>query len=283
VTPEAAVNDAGDPHVFTAVLERDSGGGFVAVAGEPLAISASGTGSITSIVTGTVSTPTSGTCTTDATGSCQITVNSATAGSLTITATYDATQGSETASYSDSGVKTWVAADLAIVKTASVTTADRGGTFNWVLAIVNNGPSTAENAVVSDTVPTPFVVNGVTGSSGWSCSRTGNTVACTKSSVAVGETGSITIAVSTPVDAAAGTIVNTGTVQATTPDPDLTNNASSASVTIPVVIVEPPVPPQLPATGSDHVGDIVRAAMAMMAVGFVVLMLGRRRSAADSR
>jgi uncharacterized repeat protein (TIGR01451 family) len=283
VSPEAAVNDAGDPHVFTAVLERDSGSGFAPAAGETLAISASGTGAITAIATGSVSSPTAGTCTTSAAGSCQITVNSQTAGSLTITATYNATQGSETASYSDSGVKTWVAADLAIVKTASVTTADRGGTFNWVLSTVNNGPNVAENAVVTDTVPAPFVVTGVTGSAGWNCSRSGNTVACTKPSVAVGETGTITIAVSTPVDAPAGAVVNTGTIQATTPDPNLTNNSSSASVNIPAAIVLAPPPPQLPATGSDHVADVVRAALALMAVGFVVLLLGRRRAAAGSR
>ncbi|HEY3485269.1 MAG TPA: LPXTG cell wall anchor domain-containing protein, partial [Ilumatobacteraceae bacterium] len=165
-------------------------------------------------------------------------------------------------------------ADLAIVKNASVTTAERGTSFNWVLDVVNNGPQPATNAVVSDTVPAPLVVTGVS-SAQFSCSNAGNVVTCTKASMAVGETGQITVAVSVPADAAAGNITNVGSVQAVTPDPNLTNNSDDASVTVPPVAVQPPV--QLPRTGADATMTMVRLAGLLIGAGAVVLFLSRRR------
>ena len=122
--------------------------------------------------------------------------------------------------------------DLAIVKSASVATAERGTTFTWVLDVVNNGPSAATSVVVSDTVPAPLTVTGVS-SAQFTCSDIGNAVTCTSPSMAVGATGHVVIAVSVPAGAAAGNIQNFGTVQSTTPETNLTNNSDDASVTVP--------------------------------------------------
>jgi uncharacterized repeat protein (TIGR01451 family) len=284
--PPDATNEIGDPHTFTALLEVDDGTGFVPVPGATLAISATGTGSITSISTGVVSTPQSGTCTTSAAGTCDITVNSPEPSALTVTATFAATVAESTQTFDDAATKTWIFppnADLAIVKNASVVTAERGGTFDWTLDVVNNGPGPALNAVVSDTVPAPFVVTGVTGTAGWSCSNVGNAVTCTKAFVAVGETATFRIPVSTPVDAPAGNVTNVGSVQATTPDPNLANNSDDATVTVPEVVIIPPPPPEvLPPTGSGMVLDIVRTALLLLAAGYVVLRGSGRRTADDA-
>ena len=122
-------------------------------------------------------------------------------------------------------------ADMAIVKNASQSQVGAGGGFNWVLDITNNGPSTATNVVVGDIVPSQLTVTGVS-SSQFNCTHTGNSVTCTKASMAVGETGQVTIAVSVPSTAASGTVVNVGTVEATTPDTNLSNNSDDASVVL---------------------------------------------------
>jgi len=166
--------------------------------------------------------------------------------------------------------------DLAIVKTASVATADRGTTFNWVLDVVNNGPSTATTVAVSDTVPAPLVVTGVS-SAQFSCSNAGNVVTCTSPSMAAGATGQINVTVSVPVDAAAGPILNVGSVSSITPDSNLTNNSDDASVTVPPVAVQPPPPVVLPRTGSGTAMTMVRLATLLLGVGAAVLLASRRR------
>ncbi len=118
VAPESAVNSIGDPHVFTVTVTKDSGDGegFQPLAGAEPAITATGTGSITSIVVGTVTTPTSGTCTTDEAGQCLVTVNSAVAGSLVVTATYGTEVAGTERSWNDSGTKTWTSGEIQVVK-----------------------------------------------------------------------------------------------------------------------------------------------------------------------
>jgi uncharacterized repeat protein (TIGR01451 family) len=169
-----------------------------------------------------------------------------------------------------------VSADLAIVKQASVATADRGGQFDWILTIGNNGPDAATNVVVSDTIPAPFVVQSIEQGS-FSCTRSGNAITCTRATMAVGETLAIKVRVATPVDAAQGVVVNTGSVQAVTPDPNLANNSASASVTIPAAAVQPPAPNPLPATGAGFAETGARIAAIVLGAGLIVLAAARRR------
>ena len=56
-----------------------------------------------------------------------------------------------------------VVADLSVTKTPSVPAAAAGTAFTWTVAVVNNGPSTAVGASVTDSFPAPFT--GVT----WTC------------------------------------------------------------------------------------------------------------------
>jgi uncharacterized repeat protein (TIGR01451 family) len=50
--------------------------------------------------------------------------------------------------------------EVAIVKSVSQATAASGGQFNWVFDVTNNGPETATNVVVNDSIPAAFEVLG---------------------------------------------------------------------------------------------------------------------------
>jgi uncharacterized repeat protein (TIGR01451 family) len=128
------VNGIGQPHVFTFLLEKDTGGGFQFLPGTgPVTITATGTGSITNISpTG----PSSGTCTTDAAGKCFITVLSTTPGSLSLTASYLGVAGATSKTVTATAVKTWVPSSLQITK--KVTGFD--GPWSFVFTLTG-GPS----------------------------------------------------------------------------------------------------------------------------------------------
>ncbi|TDT14717.1 putative repeat protein (TIGR01451 family) [Ilumatobacter fluminis] len=169
-------------------------------------------------------------------------------------------------------------ADLAIVKTASVATVGAGGEFNWVLDVENLGPAPAIDVVVGDLVPTDVTVTAVS-SSFFDCSRSGNDVTCTRPQMAVGASGTITITVSVPANDEGGIVENVGTVEASTPDPNLDNNSDDASVVIVAQI--PPtsvVPtPTIPATGSNSTEPVVKTAMVLLLLGALGLAAARRR------
>ena len=67
----------------------------------------------------------------------------------------------------------------------------------------------------------------------------------------------------------------------TTPDSNLTNNSDDASVQVPEQIIAPPVPPVvvLPPTGSDGVGTLMPTAAVLLAAGFVMYRISKRRTA----
>ena len=134
------------------------------------------------------------------------------------------------------------AADLQIIKSVSNSNPDVGSSFEWILDVTNLGPSSASNIVVVDDVPAVLQVTGVT-STDSACSHAGNSVSCTRTSMAPATTGRIRIAVLLPAGANVSNIINVATVSAATPDPDLANNTDSESVVPRSVASEAPAPP----------------------------------------
>ena len=123
-----------------------------------------------------------------------------------------------------------------------------------------------------------MTVTGVT-SSDFDCGNTGNAVECTVVSLAVGESGTLTIQVTVPLTAASGTVTNVGTVESDTPDPDLTNNSDDASVDV-VAQAAPTTtlpPVTLPPTGSNSTNSMVQGGLLLLALGAVTLVATRRR------
>jgi uncharacterized repeat protein (TIGR01451 family) len=116
-------------------------------------------------------------------------------------------------------------ADLAIVKTGPALVTE-GNTFNYGLAITNNGPATATGVTVTDALPanTTFV----SGSPG--CAFAAGIVTCAAGTVASGGSSNFTVTVL--AGSAGSSIVNTGKVSGAQFDPLLSNNTSTASTTL---------------------------------------------------
>jgi len=172
-----------------------------------------------------------------------------------------------------------LSADLAIVKTSSVEVVGESGTFDWILTVTNNGPGAASNVVINDTVPGEVTITSVS-SSAFVCSNVGNELTCTRSSLAVGASGTITISVQVNVGNTSTSTVNVGRVTSNTPDPDLTNNSDDDLVTLvvsqPPVVMPPPVP-DLPATGSNIAGAMTTAIWLLLVGGALMLITRSRR------
>jgi uncharacterized repeat protein (TIGR01451 family) len=74
-------------------------------------------------------------------------------------------------------------ADMAIVKTAAPNPVAQGDPLTYTLAVTNNGPSTATNVTVTDSLPTAVTYLSVTTTQG-ACSEAGGTVTCLLGSMA---------------------------------------------------------------------------------------------------
>ncbi|MCX4747541.1 hypothetical protein OG455_18795 [Kitasatospora sp. NBC_01287] len=135
-------------------------------------------------------------------------------------------------------------ADLAITKAPVGTTAvSPGETFDYELAVTNNGPSVARNVVVTDALQNALVLV----SSPDGCTAAGQRVTCpTVPVIAAKETKKFTIKVRLdPAYSGDGSdIRNQASVTSDTADPDLSNNTSDASTGhLPGPTPPGPVPP----------------------------------------
>ncbi|HUV17780.1 MAG TPA: DUF11 domain-containing protein, partial [Ilumatobacteraceae bacterium] len=161
-------------------------------------------------------------------------------------------------------------------KTASAPIVDQGQPVSFDLVITNNGPDEATNVVVTDNVPSQLTVTDVT-SSEFSCTRSGNAITCNKAQLAVGAFGTVTV--KAVVNAGVvGLVSNTATVTARQPDPDPSNNTFTATINVPEVIVNPPIPPEvtLPATGAN-LSSVIAIAISMLMGGIALILTTIRR------
>jgi len=117
-------------------------------------------------------------------------------------------------------------ADLVIIKTDAPDPQAAGAPVSYSFAITNNGPTTATNVTVSDTLPagTAFV----TGSAG--CSVAAGVVTCTIGTLAPGASTAVGVTLSTPP--APGLLTNTASVSATETDPVPSNNSEPEDTTL---------------------------------------------------
>ena len=121
-------------------------------------------------------------------------------------------------------------ADLSLTKTDSPDPVGVGEDLTYTLTLTNDGPSNAQNVVVTDTLPAGVTFVSATPSVG-SCSRSGVTLTCTLGTVSAGATPSISVVVR-PDAGSEGTITNSATVSSTTSDPDSGDRSPSVDTTV---------------------------------------------------
>lgn len=112
-------------------------------------------------------------------------------------------------------------ADLWITKVDDVDPAPPGTQLTYTIAVTNDGPSVAQNVVVTDTLPAEVTFVNTVG-----CAEDPAGVpTCTLGNMNVGQTISYQVVVNVNNDAV-GTITNTATVGSITPDPDPVDNTT---------------------------------------------------------
>lgn len=123
-------------------------------------------------------------------------------------------------------------ADMSVIKLDSPDPVTAGNQLTYTVTTANNGPSTARNVTITDTLPngTTFV-NGVDGNGQTACALVqSGTVVCDVGDLDPGETATAYITVKVAPSVPPGTVSNTVTVGSTTLDPNPANN-SAAEVT----------------------------------------------------
>jgi len=125
-------------------------------------------------------------------------------------------------------------ANLSISKAPSFPTAIAGtitpsAQLTYTILVTNNGPSPADNVVVTDVLPAGLTFVSATGS-GWSCGNSGQTVTCTVSSLNVGAAPAIQIVASAPVTP--GLVLNNTAVVSSDTYPGTPVNSNVVSVKV---------------------------------------------------
>ena len=123
-------------------------------------------------------------------------------------------------------------ANVKITKTAGSATGVAGGDVSWTMAVTNDGPSTADSVVVTDSLPAGLTLKSVAGS-GWTCTPGTGSFSCSRSTLAPGAAPAITL-VSTIGSAVAknATITNAASVSTATPGDVSGDNTDDDSVTV---------------------------------------------------
>ena len=119
-------------------------------------------------------------------------------------------------------------ADLAITKTASPNPVTEGSPLTYTLVVRNNGPASATNVTVIDTLPSAVTYFSSSPTQG-TCSEAGGSVTCLLGTMASAATATVTILT---VPSAPGVATNTATVSADQTDPNPANNTATQNETV---------------------------------------------------
>ena len=152
-------------------------------------------------------------------------------GTVSATATVDATSADvDTGDLTASASSTVTDPDADL----SITLADRpdpvtlgSGSITYTIVVTNAGPAPAAGVRIVDTLSAS--VDFVMAKPGAKCSLTGRIVSCRAGTLAAGASSTVTVVVN---PTAAGTVSNSATVSATSPDPNPSNDARTVSTTV---------------------------------------------------
>jgi uncharacterized repeat protein (TIGR01451 family) len=85
--------------------------------------------------------------------------------------------------------------NLAVTKSASVSTATVGVPFNYTITVLNKGTIAASNVTMTDQLPAGVTFGAANATGGGTCTHSSGTVTCTWPSLAGGATATVTISV----------------------------------------------------------------------------------------
>jgi uncharacterized repeat protein (TIGR01451 family) len=127
-------------------------------------------------------------------------------------------------------------ADLSVTKTDSPDPVIAGNNITYTINVTNNGPDNAQNVALADTLPDGTTFQSISASD-FTCTKPSvgatGTVACSRATLAVGETKTVTVAAKVNSGTASGTVIsNTATVASVTADPISGNNSATATTTV---------------------------------------------------
>lgn len=126
-------------------------------------------------------------------------------------------------------------ADLALSLTATPVPAPLGQELAYNVAVRNNGPNTATQLQMVQTLPPGTELENA-GGAGWTCDAGAATVTCIRASLDSGANSSITVRITVPLDYdGAPTLSSQASVSTAVQDPNTGNNG--ASVVVPVDFV----------------------------------------------
>ncbi|HSR99356.1 MAG TPA: hypothetical protein VLM79_20030 [Kofleriaceae bacterium] len=154
-----------------------------------------------------------------------------TGGPLSTSATVGSETPDLTASDNDATATTMVLtpADLAIAITDSPEPVAAGGTLTYTITVTNTGPGTSNGVAVLDSLPIGIGFVSASGT-GWSCSAMDQDVTCLTPTLALAASATITLVVTAPTSG--GTVSNTASVSAMTPDGNSANNQATTGTTV---------------------------------------------------
>lgn len=119
-------------------------------------------------------------------------------------------------------------ADLAVSQTATPNPASANSPMVFNVVVTNNGPSSATNVVLTDTLPAA-TFNSASASQGSCAPPSGGVLTCNLGTIASGANATVAINV-TPTSA--GSVTNQASVAASETDPNTSNNTSSLTVQV---------------------------------------------------
>lgn len=118
------------------------------------------------------------------------------------------------------------AADVELTKLADNLEPVAGGNVTFTIELTNHGPSVAQNARLTDTLPAGLALVSAPG-----CTSSGGTLTCVAGTLAAGQSRSFPITARVTGSAAGSVLTNVAAATSDTPDPIDANNSDAATVT----------------------------------------------------
>jgi uncharacterized repeat protein (TIGR01451 family) len=128
-------------------------------------------------------------------------------------------------------------ADLSVTKTDSPDPVVAGANLTYAIGVSNAGPEAASTVSLTDSTPTGTTFVSLAAPLDWTCSAPAvgavGMLTCTNTSFAAASSAAFTLTVRVAPGTTDGTVIgNTANVTSSTSDPDLTDNAATASSTV---------------------------------------------------